>query len=362
MKLSRSAAAVFAAMIFAGVLYAPVFCYASDATPHEEKLARRTKAEIEKHFEILHDPVRQARVEMIVERLRPFMERDLDYEVFVIDHEMTNAFAISGGAMYVSTGMLEFVRSDLELAGVIAHEMVHADRKHVIIQMARNDRMSLIALAAAIASKGHGAAMMAVSALQVAVMGAYSIDIEKEADARGIDALTHAGYDPVGVLTLQERLREEAMKRPQIDPGIYQTHPETKERIAAAEKYMLDNGLPVHRKSSLGLLRTSVRSDDGVLSLEVDGVSVLSGDVSADGRELFDRIAADIDERLQLETAPFDLRVQGEGRSKALFISGRRLARESETAPYGGVEMLRSGLHERLAEARDSHPLADYFK
>lgn len=361
MDICRAVAAAVI-LITGAVISAPVICYASDASKQEAKLGQRTKAEIEKHFDILHDPARQARVEMIVERLRPYMSRDLDYEVFIIDHEMTNAFAISGGAMYVSTGMLDFVRTDLELAGVIAHEMVHADRKHVMIQMARNQRMTLIALAAAIASKGSGAGMMAASALQVAVMGEYSVDIEKEADALGIDALSRAGYNPVGMLTLQERLMAEALKRPQIDLGIYRTHPETRERIASAAKYMSDNGIDVKRKLSLGVLRTSVTSEDGRVSLDVDGTSVVSGDASSETFDLLERIAHDIDDRLQLETAPFDLRVQGIGSDKALFISGKRAVKESEMSELGGVDSLREGLHARLAAARDSHIMADYFK
>lgn len=187
---------MFLAFTTGAVYAAPVLSsgdVATEATPQEIKIGKKGIEQIEKNWTILKNPVHQARVDTIVGRLKPYMERNLSYDVRIADHEMINAFALAGGTMYVTTGMLDFVKSDLELAGVIAHEMVHADRKHVITQMARNERMTLLAIAAIIASKGEGGAMIAANAVQVAVMGAYSIDIEKEADARGIDALVKAG-------------------------------------------------------------------------------------------------------------------------------------------------------------------------
>ncbi len=309
----------------------------SDATPQEVKLGEKTREAIAEHFPIVRNPVYQARVETIVGRLQP----------------------------YVATGMLDFVKSDLELAGIIAHEMAHADRKHVITQMARNERMTLLAIAAAIASKGQAAALIAANALQVAIMGAYSIDIEKEADAHGIQVLTRAGYNPVGMLTLQERLKEDALKHPHVDYGIYQTHPETDERIAAAVKYMEDNGLEVNRKYSLGLLRTEIVRQDGKLILKLDGETLLEGADDDATASLFERISADLSKYLQLEMAPFDVRVQGDGPDRSLWVGGKRVVRASELTSMSGaetVEKLRESVHRALSAARSSHPMADYFK
>ncbi|MDR1965893.1 MAG: M48 family metallopeptidase [Synergistaceae bacterium] len=338
----------------------------SEATPQEIKLSERVSAEIEKNWTILVNPAHKAKVETIVGRLAPQMERRLNYDVSILDHKMVNAFALAGGKMYVTTGMLDFVRTDAELAGVIAHEMVHADKKHVIIQSARNNRMTLLAIAAAIASKGNGAAMIAANVLQVAVMGAYSIDIEKEADALGIDALMRAGYNPVGMLTLQERLKEERLKRPEINPGIYQTHPEVDERIAAAEKYLTDHDVPIFRKYALGNLRPSVEeiADEGALSLAVDGEPVWRGRDDEPTRDLFGRVASDLWEHLQLETVPFDMRVNGEGGpDAAFFIKAKRIAAQKEL-PEGteSLAALRNSLQDVLNKARGSHPMADYYK
>jgi Zn-dependent protease with chaperone function len=335
----------------------------SDITSQEAKLRDRASEEIEKRWTVLTNPALQARVDTIIRRLEPFMRRKLDYDASIIDHEMVNAFALAGGKIYVTTGMLEFVKTDLELAGVLAHEMIHADRKHVIIQTARNNKMTLIAIAAAIASRGSGAALVAANALQVAVMGAYSIDIEKEADAGGIDALVLAGYTPVGMITLQERLKEERMKHPEVDAGIYQTHPEVDERIRAAEKYMDEHDIPVHRKHALGNLRASVGVVSGDLTLALDGEPVWLGRDDERTRTLFDRVAEDIWNYLQLETVPYEMRVEGDGARSSFFIGNKKIISEDEI-PNGAQSLaeLRDGIQRALNLARRSHPLADYYK
>jgi hypothetical protein len=245
--------------------------------------------------------------------------------------------------------------------------MVHADKKHVIIQSARNNKMTLLAIAAAIASKGNAAAMIAANVLQVAIMGAYSIDLEKEADALGIDILSRAGYNPVGMLTIQERLKEERLKHPDINPGIYQTHPETDERIAAAEKYLDDHGVPIRRKYALGNLRTSVGETSGDLraALFIDDTEVWRGRDNEQTRVLFARVADALWEHLQLETLPFDVRVEGggNGTDQAFYVGSRKIAAADELPP--GTEPLRTlreNVQKVLSDTRMTHPMADYYK
>lgn len=334
----------------------------TDATQQEIKLAKRTTESIEKHFVLLQDPIKLARVSRIVDRLKPYMDRNLPYHAHVVDHEMINAFAIAGGNMYVTTGMLDFVKTDLELAGVIAHEMVHADRKHVIIQMARNERMTLLAIAAIIATGGHGAAILGANVLQTAVMGGYSIDIEKEADSRAIDALTKAGFNPVGMLTLHERLKYESLKHPHINPGIAQTHPETDERIAAAIKYMEGHDIPVQRKYALGVLRPSVKKEGETLLLLLDEKTVWQGKADEETNLLFERVAAGLWRFLQLETAPYDIRVQAIGEDRTFLLKSRKIAAASEL-PEGTetVDALRENVRAAMHLATEGHPLADYY-
>lgn len=333
-----------------------------DVGKREARLGSNTCKAVEEHFRVVNDPGLQSRVDMILSRLRPFMKRHLDYKIKIIESDMINAFAVAGGTMYVSTGMLDFVKSDLELAGVIGHEMTHADRNHVVKQMERNDKMTLLAIATAIASGGRAPAMLMSNAIQAWIMGEYSIEMEKEADAGGIDALHAAGYDPVGTITLQERLLVEALKRPQVDMGVYSTHPETRERIAAAEKYMISHGTQPHRKYALGLLRVKAVDTADRASVELDGITILDLPGTEGNRALTRRAASEIDASLQLETAPFDIRVEGDGPRSALFVGPRRILRTSELSAEADLNEIRSKIIQIHADARKAHPMADYFK
>ena len=99
------------------------------ALEKEIKLGKSVAEDIEKQWPRVLEPSKTARAEMILQRLRPYMERSLDYEVRVVEQKMVNAFSLPGGITYVTTGMLDFIKTDTELAAVIAHELVHGDRE-----------------------------------------------------------------------------------------------------------------------------------------------------------------------------------------------------------------------------------------
>ncbi len=201
-----------------------------------------------------------------VAKANPFTDRDLQYEVRLIDEERPNAFALPGGRIYLTTGMLDFCRSDDELASILAHELVHTDRKHGMIQSARNQRLSIGALAVIIATGGQGAAPILANLAQVAIMNSYSKDMEREADTMGLKMLSQADYEPAAAVTVMERLQEEELKRHYVDPGIFAAHPKTRERVQTLIGIIRENGWPLERKNALRLLRTGITEEDGLLS------------------------------------------------------------------------------------------------
>ena len=273
----------------------PLFCAAqsfsaaspepTDKTiPREIKIGKKTAEQVEKQFPRVLDPSSEAKLAMIAGRLTPYLKRELQYNVKILEMKDPNAFALPGGFTYITTGMLDFLMSDDEIAAILAHEFVHADRAHGIIQAARNNRLSLLTLAGMIAATqgGGAAAAMLSSAIQTAIMGAYSIELEKEAEAMGIDIMHKAGYNPAAMLTTMERLQVERMKRAYVDPGIFQTHPDVEERVRAALKYMKDNGIEVDRKDVVSKLVTEVTTTDGRLVLTIDGSTFIELPFSAE--------------------------------------------------------------------------------
>ena len=331
----------------------------------EIKIGRKTAEQVEKQYPRVHDPSAEARLAVIGRRLTPYLQRELEYNVKIIEMKEPNAFSLPGGFTYISTGMLEFLKSEDETAAILAHEFVHADRAHGIVQAARNNRLNILTIAGMIAATQGGgmAAAMLSSAIQTAVMGAYSIELEKEADARGIDVMHKAGYNPAAMLTTMERLQVERMKRAYADPGIFRTHPEVEERVRAALKYMKDNGIDVDRKNALNMLKTEVSAAEGRVSLTIDGNSFLDLPESEKSLKFLNALKERLDQNLAMELAPFDVMVYGSEGERTLNIKGKILIREKElNEDMPPISEIRERVIKALTEAKRENPLADYYR
>ncbi|QVL35099.1 M48 family metalloprotease [Aminirod propionatiphilus] len=342
------------AFLAAGVAVAtPAF--AEEITERELALGRKTALQVEERWPRLDDPLRTARLDMILSRLVPHAERALPFEVRLVEADDRNAFSLSGGILFVTEGMLSFVKSDAELAGLLAHEMAHAERRHVLVQVARNERLSVLGLAVTLATGGTMGAFLAANLVQVAVMNAYSRDLEEEADRRGLDLVVEAGYPPAGMVTLLERLQEEQLRRPWVDPGIYQSHPDYRDRIAYLVSTIRSRGWPLHRKEALNLLRPTLVEEGESLLLCLDGEEICrtTGD-----RTKLESLARSLRRWLQLETVPYEIRT---GRTSQgdpfLMLGNNRIPLPLAVDP----EAFRRRLIEGLARAKSLHPIADYL-
>ena len=161
------------------------------------------------------------------------------WRFFVIKDPDVNAFSLPGGYVYVNTGLLDKVRSDDELAGVLGHEITHAAHHHIQALSHAQSKMTsqmFIGLLAAVLARvpANDIANLAqgAGALQTAALNLhFSQAAERDADHGGTILMERAGYNPVGMLTFMERL--EAIKRasPSIDYGIYQNHPDETQRV-----------------------------------------------------------------------------------------------------------------------------------
>nr|WP_321503339.1 M48 family metallopeptidase [uncultured Dethiosulfovibrio sp.] len=338
-----------------------LFCSPSwgDELSREIALGNKVASQIESNWSIVSDPVKVARVEMVFNRLLPYVSRSLPYEVKIVDLEMINAFCIPGGRIYVTTGLLDFVRSDGELAAILGHELAHADKNHVMIQAERSKRLSLATLAIIIASQGQAAAAMMAGIAQIAVTNGYSRDLEREADLLGVSMVWKAGYPPAASLTVMEGLAEDQMKRPYTDPGIFMSHPRIQERIEFIRQVIKDNRWPLSRKKALKSLIPSVEEDNGRFYLSLDR-NVIWTSSDPESSELFYGISEVLERHLELETSPHDLEVVQVRGSETLVLSGRKVAQEP--LPDGlSLMVLRDNIVKALTEAKRKNPVAEYL-
>lgn len=343
----------------------PAQVFAGDLTRDDEKeiaLGKKVCEQVEKRWERVADPVRVARLEVILQRLVPETQRPLEYEVRVISEDQPNAFSLPGGFIYFTTGMFGFAKSDSELAAVLAHEMVHTEKKHVMIQSARNERLSILALAVAIASQGKAAAMIMANIAQVAILNAYSRDLEKEADIGALKMLNASGFPVSAAVTVMERLAEERLKHPYVDPGVYMDHPDLPERIGYMIRMIRDSGWPLQRKTPLHLLRTAVEASGDRLLLTVDGRPVWSGPDAEQTRSLMEELRRSLDRYLQMELLPSDIALARDGGNPSLHVGPVVIAREKDL-PKGmdSLEAFSENLRKALVDAQRAHPMGRYF-
>jgi predicted Zn-dependent protease len=174
--------------------------------------------EIEKRrpWPLKDDPALQVYVAAVGESLVSHVQRrGIMYRFAIIDSPMINAFALPGGGIVVTTGMLNFLESEAELAAILGHEISHVDLRHCI------ERLQYELAARKIA--GRELAMIARLQYQLVNLG-FNEQQELEADAGGVMLAAKAGYDPQAAITVFEPLatvkRGRQGKQPREKPSL----------------------------------------------------------------------------------------------------------------------------------------------
>ena len=144
-----------------------------------------------------------------------------EYRFRIVDPWTPNAFALPGGAIFVSRGLLALTSSEDELACVLGHEITHASARHSAAAQETEARLSPLSL----------------GFVRAAYMAAYQRDEERAADAGGQALCAAAGYDPRALPDFLRRLGgvERLERGAQRIPGFFDTHPGTTERLAIAD-------------------------------------------------------------------------------------------------------------------------------
>ncbi len=256
-SLTRRGNLLLALVCFSVYLFLCVTPLFAMSVEDEVKAGRQLAARIEKHYQVVTDPEVVAQVTLVGNRLQKAIRKlPYSFHFIVIKDKDVNAFAILGGYVFVTTKLLEWVRSQDELAAVLAHEMSHCLLRHPIKQAANNERLSLYALLIAVVVKKPSVAFFS-NLLKISFLTHYSREFEKQADLKAIDIMVSAGYDPVGLLTVMERFRAQYMKHDHPDLGILQTHPSFTDRIKYIKEKIKALGIPINRRKTARVLVVS---------------------------------------------------------------------------------------------------------
>lgn len=189
------------------------------------------------------DPVWQRYIQQFGARLAASSERpNLPWTFRVVDDPAVNAFAIPGGFIYVTRGLLAHLTSEAELASVVGHEIGHITARHTVAEMSKQQVIGLGLAVGSMASsqvaKYAGTANQALGILYLK----FSRDDETQADQLGLRYLRRASYDPrqmAEVFRMLERLS--AVEGGARLPTWLETHPSPASRVAAINQQI---GLP----------------------------------------------------------------------------------------------------------------------
>jgi predicted Zn-dependent protease len=168
------------------------------------------------------------------------------YQFTVLNTPIVNAFALPGGYVYISRGLLALASNEAEMAGVLAHELGHVNARHsaerISAQQAAQVGTLLAAIGLQLAGMSSDLARAGQTIATMAIQG-YSRRQEFEADTLGVRYMSRAGYDPDGMVTFLSTLHEQSVLEAQakglpagsIDQyNMMSTHPRTVDRVQEA--------------------------------------------------------------------------------------------------------------------------------
>jgi predicted Zn-dependent protease len=229
----------------------------------EKKLGKKILLEIEKNVELVRDPTLQTFLDRMGHSLVAQVGlTSFDFKFYLIKATEPNAFAIPGGYIFVTTGLIVFAENENEIAGVLSHEISHVTARHVAQMVERSKRLSIASMAAVIAGLllgGGGQGSQAAAAMAMATAEAlalkYTRENETDADHNGLQYMIKAGYDPNGLISFLNRLNKISLAvAPQI-PAYLSTHPTTENRISLLENLLQIGPKPAGPFKSVGNFR-----------------------------------------------------------------------------------------------------------
>jgi predicted Zn-dependent protease len=161
------------------------------------------------------------------------------YSFAVANYREINAFALPGGAVWINRGVLRAATNESQVAGVLAHEIAHIDRRHAARRLTQATLTSwgLGLLGAVLGnSGGASAAQTAAGLLADGVFLKFSRDDEREADRVGLRMLRQAGWDGRGMPDMFEIIRAEAARDPSQVEVFFSSHPPPADRIGELKR------------------------------------------------------------------------------------------------------------------------------
>jgi predicted Zn-dependent protease len=209
----------------------------------EVEIGRQADREVVASIGLYDDAQAQAYVSRLGKKLAAASERpNLPWSFKVVDDPAVNAFALPGGFIYVTRGLMTHLQSEAELVAVMGHEIGHVTARHGADQMTKAQLANIGLGVGAILSGRGDIAGLASQGVQLLFLK-YGRDDERQADDLGLRYLVHAGYDPRPMVEVFDTLeRVSATEGGGRVPTWLATHPAPGDRRSWAQKKIAELG------------------------------------------------------------------------------------------------------------------------
>lgn len=207
----------------------------------EIAIGRQNHAKIIQRYGSYNNPVLQEYVQTTGNRLAVKSHRsNLIFRFTVLDSNEINAFALPGGYIYITRGLLAYLSNEAELAAVLGHEIGHVTARHAVRQQSAATATGFFAAILASQAGFYGAGSL-LNTIGVALIRGYGRDNELESDRLGAEYLAKSGYDPLAMMNVIRVLKNQEIydkqlakiegREPRAYHGVFATHPDNDKRL-----------------------------------------------------------------------------------------------------------------------------------
>lgn len=229
-------AAVFFVFAFAAVVFgagAPCRAGMFDVDDAKEaNMGKEVADEVIRQYGVVDDEAERDRLLNVSKALVKASGRpNIEYHFYIANTDMVNAFALPGGYIFVTRGLMDYIEDDDELAAVLGHELTHVALRHGVVEYKKSLRDMMVNFLLLLATRDPNVLIGA----QMYQQGRYEIfgrRAEIDADKYGLEYCVKAGYDPQGDLRFMEKMLKLEQHRPALFEGYFDVHPDTADRIA----------------------------------------------------------------------------------------------------------------------------------
>jgi len=199
---------------------------------------------ISKQYKVYQSKALQDYVNGVGQKLARQSHRpNLEYHFTVLDTPETNAFALPGGYVYITRGIMAYLNSEAELAAVLGHEIGHVTARHSVRQQSASQaaNLGLTVASVFVPQIKSGIGQNLANTLGGALLSGYGREQELEADRLGAVYLARADYDPQAIIRVLRVLKSQELKdaelakqegrEPRRYSGLFDTHPDNDTRL-----------------------------------------------------------------------------------------------------------------------------------